>query len=184
MTNHGQQHRSSGVLIPERIPIVPERPSQYGSVPGLDDEELADPDELAKYITKQEWGPILNLPVRGRRGWTRPTFADYGNSNAFLTVDFERLYGTFDKYRYKADKLREELEFQIIMLSVIIDRVPRRSKYQVLRYLNMGVIDLDHVENPDMHAIGRRYLRCQRLRRQIHRLRQLSRQGWCDPDED
>ena len=165
-------------------PVIRERPDRYGSVPGLDDEELADPAELERGVLREAFGLIMDLPVKGRRGWTRPTFDDYGNSNAFLTVDFERMYGAFDRYRYSADKLREELEFQIIMLSVIIDRVPRRSKYQVLRYLNMGVIDLDHVENPDMHAIGRRYLRCQRLRRQIRRLCQLSRRGWCDPEEN
>ena len=94
------------------------------------------------------------------------------------------MYGTFDRFFYKANKLREELESQLIMLSIIIDRVPGRSKYIILRYLNMGVIDLDHIENPDMHAIARRHLRCRKLRRQIQRLRQLSRVGWCDPEED
>ena len=161
-------------------PVVRERPDRYGSVPGLDDEELADPEELDRWAMHQQWGPIMDLPVRRRHRWIRPDVDD----GAFASVDFARLYGTFDKFRYKADKLREELESQLIMLSIIIDRVPGCSKYIILRYLNMGVIDLDHIENPDMHAIARRHLRCRKLRRQIHRLRQLSREGWCDPEED
>ena len=92
--------------------------------------------------------------------------------------------GPFDKFRYKADKLHEELKSQILYLDMLMERVPGRSKYIVLRYLNMGVIDLDDVTNPDMHAIARRHLRCRKLRRQIYRLRQLSREGRCDPEEE
>jgi hypothetical protein len=166
-------------------PVVREMPEQYGSVPGLDAEELAGPEELERWAMHQQWGPILDLPVRRNHRWTRPTVDAFGNlDGAFATMDFERLYGTFDKFRYKSDKLREELESQLIMLSIIIDRVPGRSKYIVLRYLNMGVIDLDDITDPDMHALARRHLRCKKLRRQIHRLRQLSRKGWCDPEED
>ena len=62
--------------------------------------------------------------------------------------------GPFDKFRYKADKLHEELKSQILYLDMLMERVPGRSKYIVLRYLNMGVIDLDDVTNPDMHAIA------------------------------
>ena len=97
-------------------PVVPERPDRYGSVPGLDDEELADPEELQRWVTFQEWGPILALPVKRRHRWIRPTVDELGHLDygAFGTVDFERLYGKFDKARYKADKLREELEAQLI----------------------------------------------------------------------
>ncbi len=167
-------------------PVVRERPDRYGSVPGLDDEELADPEELERWVTHQQWGPILSLPERYPRSTIRPQRNESGKWDwgAFETVDFERMYGTFDRFFYKANKLREELESQLIMLSIIIDRVPGCSKYIILRYLNMGVIDLDHIENPDMHAIARRHLRCRKLRRQIQRLRQLSRVGWCDPEED
>ena len=166
-------------------PVVRERANSYGSVPGLDDEELADPVEMERWVVRQQWGPILDLPVRRRHRWIRPALDDFGHiDGAFGTVDFERLYGSFDKFRYKADKLREELESQMIMLSMVMERVSGRSKYMVLKYLNMGVIDLDQIEDPDMHAIGRRYLRCRKLRGQIHRLQQLSRQGWCDPDDD
>lgn len=166
-------------------PVVRERPDRYGSVPGLDDEELADPAELERWVMYQQWGPILALPVKRRHRWFYPTLDEHGKPDgAFGSVDFERLYGKFDKFRYKADKLREELASHMIMLEMLMERVPSRAKYMVLKYLNMGIIDLDHIDNPDMHAIGRRHLRCRRLRREIQRLQQFSRQGWCDHDDD
>ena len=39
-----------------------ESPNPYGSVPGLDDDELADPQELERLVYIEEWGPILALP--------------------------------------------------------------------------------------------------------------------------
>ena len=57
----------------EDVPVSPllseDRKNRYGSVPGLDDEELAEPWELERQVTLQEWGPVLALPVRGRGGW-------------------------------------------------------------------------------------------------------------------
>ncbi len=48
------------------IPVAPTikvlRPSKYGSVPGLDDEELADPEELERMVEWELWGPVLALP--------------------------------------------------------------------------------------------------------------------------
>jgi len=70
-------------------------------------------------------------------------------------VDFERLYGEFDRFRYKAEKLREELRRQVIMLSMLHERILGRSKYLVLKYLNSGIIDLDHIVHPDMYALAR-----------------------------
>ena len=91
--------------------IQVERQSGYGSVPGLDDSELADPVELERQVFVQEWGPVLALPVMGSRSGFHPGRDELGRLDwgAYGTVDFERLYGSFDKARYKADKLREEL---------------------------------------------------------------------------
>jgi hypothetical protein len=53
------------------VPVSPllaeERMNRYGSVPGLDDEELASPEELERQVFMQEWGPVLRLPERGRK---------------------------------------------------------------------------------------------------------------------
>ena len=52
-----------GVRVSPLISV--ERRNPYGSVPGLDDEELATPEELERQVMLAEWGPVLALPVRG-----------------------------------------------------------------------------------------------------------------------
>jgi hypothetical protein len=163
----------------ELIPVRVERPTGYGSVPGLEEEELADPEELERQVFIQEWGPILALPVMGRRGGFHPVRDESGHLDwgAYGTVDFERLYGSFDKALYKADKLREELRSVLIRLSMIEERLPGNAKYQVLKYLDMGIIDFDHIVNEDMQAFARRRLQAKRLQQEIRDLREFSRRN-------
>jgi hypothetical protein len=52
--------------------------NRYGSVPGLDDEELASPEELERQVLLEEWGPVLALPVRGRRNPIQPVIDENG----------------------------------------------------------------------------------------------------------
>jgi hypothetical protein len=156
-------------------PLLSERKDRYGSVPGLDDEELADPAELERQVMLQEWGPVLALPTRGRDGWIRPSIDEDGNIDfgAFGTVDFERTQPAFDKLRYKADRLREELRNVIIMMETVSDRLPR-AKFRVLKLLQKGVIDLEHIQNSDMLAMARYYLRIVRLQNETKELRDAS----------
>jgi hypothetical protein len=173
MKTQRQLGTSSGRLLPERIPIERVRPSLYGSVPGLDDGELADPEELERWIMLEQWGPILALPTPVRSGF-HPSRDEFGNlDGAFGSVDFERLYGRFDKARYKADKLREQLRYTLIMLEMVMRRLPGLSKFMVLRLLRTNVIDLDHIDDERMHAIARWYLRSIRLREEIQQLREV-----------
>ncbi|MGA2497670.1 MAG: hypothetical protein ABSH20_08000 [Tepidisphaeraceae bacterium] len=158
----------------QRIVVEVERPRGYGSVPGLDDEELADPEELERWVMLEQWGPILALPTPVRSGF-HPSRDEFGNlDGAFGSVDFERLYGRFDKARYKAGKLREQLRYTLIMLEMVMRRLPGRSKFMVLRLLRTNVIDLDHIDDERMHAIARWYLRSIRLREEIQQLRERS----------
>ena len=160
----------------ELIPVRVERQSGYGSVPGLADEELADPEELERQVVLDMWGPILALPGRGRRSFLRPVIDEFGHLDwgAFGTVDFARQHGPFDKARYKAEMLQEQLRRTLIMLSVISDRLSGNAKYMVLKCLDMGVIDFDHIVNEDMQAIARRHLQAKRLQREIRQLRAYS----------
>jgi hypothetical protein len=157
--------------------VLIERQTGYGSVPGLDDSELANPEELERQVVLDLWGPILALPELGRRTGFRPVIDESGHRDwgAFGTVDFERLHGGFDKARYKADKLREDLRRTLIALEVISERLPHDARCLVLKYLDAGVIDFDHIDSLDMQAVARRYLRAKRLRREIRELREHSR---------
>jgi len=160
----------------EGVPVSPllaeGRGNPYGSVPGLDDEELADVEELERQVLLQAWGPVLNLPARCRKGSLKPATAevDFG---AFATVDFERRRPEFDKARYKADRLSEKLRDVLIMLGIVKERLPK-ARDRVLKYLRMGVIRLEHIQNEDMLAFARLYLKAKRLQKEITELRKAS----------
>jgi len=150
------------------------RKNRYGSVPGLDDDELASPEELERQVFFAEWGPILALPCRSSRGWIQPTVEDgYVDWGAFASVDFERVRPEFDKARYKADKLQEQLRDVLILLSVIKHRLTK-AHHKVLKYLRMGVLGLDDIRDVELCRTARLYLRVLRLRREIRQLRDAS----------
>ena len=165
----------------EDVPVSPllhvERKNRYGSVPGLGDEELADPRELERQVMLQEWGPILALPVRHRKCPIRPNIDEYFGVDwgAFATVDFERATGGFDKLRYKADKLIEELRDVLIMLNIVRARIPGRGKYKVLKYLEKGITDMGDISNFDMYHLAELYLRARRIQKHIDNLVKLGR---------
>ncbi|MBL7184991.1 MAG: hypothetical protein ISS70_01585 [Phycisphaerae bacterium] len=164
------------VVIAESALLRRERKNRYGSVPGLDDSELAGPDELERQVLRQEFAPVLALPVSGGRCSMRPNIEQDGSVDwgAFGTVDFDRCSGGFDKVRYKADKVREQLKNLLILLGIVNERIKTRAKYLVLKYLRMGIIELEHIENNDMRALARLYLRARRMRTEIAELWEAS----------
>jgi hypothetical protein len=178
MDNETDLAMDNGVEAPESVLLRRDRGQRYGSVPGLDDSELADPDELERQVFVQEFGPVLALPVRTSRGFRRPSVNEEGvvDWGAFGTVDFDRHIGGFDKARYKADKVREQLRGVLILFSVVSDRMGNSGKYLVLKYLRMGIIRPEHIVNQDMAALSRLYLRIRRLRQEIAELREASEQ--------
>ena len=156
--------------VPAPPLLAEHRKNRYGSVPRLSDEELASPEELERQVFLQEWWPILRLP-RPKRGPITPNIDEYFGVDwgAFGTVDFERYSGGFDKARYKADRLREELRDVLIMMQTLSGRLPR-ARLQVLKYVRMGVIDLGHIESLDMYELARLYMRARRLQKEIKAL--------------
>ena len=173
----GNIETCDNIVVPVSALVRVERDADYGSVPGLSDDELADPAELERWVMIEQWGPILALPVNGRPGGIRPEVDESGylDWGAFGTIDFERLRGPFDKARYKADRLREELKDAVIMLSIVNERVAGRMKYLVLKQLRMGIIDFEHIVDADMRTIAKWYLRVRRLREEISQIEQARR---------
>ena len=188
MKNETEFETYQGVVVPESALLKVERKNRYGSVPGLEDEELAEPDELERQVIRAEWGPILRLPVEGRKEAFRPDVDEDGYIvGAFGNADFERLKPPFDKSRYLADKLREQRKHVVILFGIVNDRVPGKQKYHVLKSLQAGVIDLQQVSGDDMQQLGRLYLRVVRLNERIAGLmkaswskRQERHQKWLD----
>ena len=149
--------------------LTVQRGSRYGSVPGLDEAELADPVELEREVVLQEWGPVLALPVKGRKSGIRPAVDESGGVDwgAFGTVDFSRTMADFDKIRYKKDKLKEQLKDLLIRIGLVKERLPGNAKYQIVKHLKMGVIGLDDIADSNMWVLARLYLRIQRLQEEI-----------------
>ena len=87
-----------GVVVPESVLLRAERENKYGSVPGLDDEELADPDELERQVFLEAFAPVLMLP-RPRSSGCRPDIDEHFGVDwgAFGTVDFDRFRPSFDR---------------------------------------------------------------------------------------
>ena len=165
-----------GVVVPESALLRRERGNKYGSVPGLADSELADPEELERQVMRSELGPVLALPVRGRQSGIRAAIDECGGIDwgAFGTVDFDRSRPELDKARYKADRLREQLKDIMIMVGIISTKLPGKAKYLVLRYLKMRLVEMEHIVNPDMQVLARLQARADGLRRQIVQLGQVS----------
>jgi len=155
-----------------------ERQRGYGSVPGLDDEELASLQKLEWDAFVADWGPILDLPVRKRDRWIKPTIDEFGHVDwgAFGTVDFQRMYPPFDKARYKADRLREQLRNDSFMLELVHERLPQDVRKRVrAQALSVGS-ELDEFSNPDERAYAKWLMRIRRVTSEIRELREFSRQ--------
>ena len=165
-----------GTVVPQSVLLRQNAADQYGSVPGIPDEELADPAELERQVYLEGLGPILALPVRNKGSWIRPSLDGEGGVDwgAFGTVDFERMRPVFDKSKYKADRLREELRDVVIRLSTVNARIKDRRKYLVLKHVRMGLLDLDQITDDDMWNLARLYLRSRRMREEIRELGEVS----------
>ena len=159
------------ILVPGPV-LRAEHGTRYGSVAGLDDDELLSPAELERQVYMEEWAPVLELPVKGNSSGIRPVVDEAGSIGwgAFGTVDFERYSGGFDKVRYKADKVRERLQDLFILISIVRERLPGKAKYMVLKYLKMGIIGSEHIVNSDMQALARLSLRARRMQAEIEQL--------------
>jgi hypothetical protein len=149
------------------------KPNRYGSIPDLPDEELADPEELERQVFLEEWGPILNLPVRGART-IRPDIDENGGVEwgAFGTVDFARTIPAFGKARYKIDKLREERRNLRILIDTLRYHVRDANRYLVLKYALRGIIAADDILDVDLKDLVKLYLRARRLTDEIEELRE------------
>jgi len=169
-------YTEDGVEVAAPVLLKVQRPDRYGSVPGLDDSELASPDEIERCVLRAELGPVLLLPMPKSK-WYSPAWDVHADVdfNAFASVDFDRLRPEFDKARYKADKLKEQLRDVLIMFAMLDERVEKRVKYTVLKLVRIGRIEADQIKDWDMWQLAKYYMRAVRLCDEIRRLRKYSR---------
>ena len=165
-----------GIIVPVSPLLKRERSSRYGSVSDLDDEELIDPAEIDRVFLREAFAPILALPVKGRKGGMKPNTDDDGivDWGAFGTVDFDK-YVEFDKFRYKADKLKEEVQNEIFMMEMISGHIKGIEKYAIIERVYNGTLDLGEVADFETYCLAQRYLRAKMLQRDILQLEEKSR---------
>ena len=166
-----------GIVVPASVLVKREQVNRYGSIEGLDDEELADPEELERQVYAEEWAPILALPKPKSTCDIKPAIGEDGRPDwgAFGTVDFERHSGGFDRARYKAEREREQLRDKLIMMAIVKERLPREASRSVLKYLAKGVITTEHIVNEDMLALAKLSLEVERKKAEIARLYEASK---------
>jgi hypothetical protein len=162
-------------VVPKVVRVSVERSTGYGSVPGLEDEELADPAELERQVFLEEWGPILALPCRSAKGGIRPTIDEMGHLDwgAFGTVDFQRLRPAFDWAGREIDRLQEQLRCDLFMLEMVRERVRPEARGRV-RELALHSW-FDEFEDGNEWAYARWLRRVQHDARRIQGLRSRRR---------
>lgn len=143
--------------------------NRYGSVEGLEDEELASPAELERAYYKELWGPVLLIPAKKSYSPAYDMSGDV-DYNAFASVDFDRLRPEFDKARYKVQKLNEQLKDVMITVSILNEKIQKKAKYKLLKWVKEGRIEPDQIKDCRMWMLARFYLRALRLKKEITRL--------------
>ena len=166
-----------GVEVPVSPLLKRQRSSRYGSVADLDDEELIEPAEIDRVFLREAFAPILALPVKSKKNGIKPNIDEDGSVDwgAFGTVDFDK-YVEFDKLRYKADKLREELFNERIMMEMLSERIKSRRKYKILEQAEAGLIDVEEISDFNMFCLAKRYVRAKRIQREIAALEKKSQE--------
>jgi len=154
-------------IVAGRVLVRVEK-NEYGSIPGLDDEELADPLELERQVLVSEWWPVLALPCPEPRSDIRPAVDEAGGVDwgAFGTVDFERYRSSSGRGQTNVRELREMWRDKLVMLSIVQARLPRQAR-EVLKHFQLGTIELEHIQDMDVVTAARLHSEAQKLRRKM-----------------
>ena len=176
--NEASLETYGGIVVPAAARGQEQRRTRYGTLADLPDEELADPDELERVVYKQMWWPILRLPQQRWECPIRPNMDEDGRADwgAFGTVDFESYRPQYSKLRYKVEQLKERGKDLVMTFEMISDRIPGTAKYKILKQVRQHILDTDDIEHWDMRQLALTYLRVIRLREEIERLQQVSRE--------
>jgi len=93
----------------------------------MDEEEREDAMEFIRWYMKQDFLPLLQIPVKPRDPdfW----FSSYEEflESAFNTHDYERGRRPFDKYGYRVKKVLEKVKDLAILYSCISSEVDRKD---------------------------------------------------------
>jgi hypothetical protein len=162
------------VVVPESPLIRPVRKDKYGMVPGLDDDERMSPEEAERLVYLHEFRTLWDLPVVTKSNIKSVVEDGHVHWGAFSSMDFDRYQPELDKARYKADILREKLKDRRILFDIAKDQVPGRAKWLILKYLRMGVLNREHIQDIDLLHLAGLQRQILNLRREITELEEAA----------
>jgi len=152
--------------LPVNGAIRVRRQRGYGSIPDLDDEAPVDVAELERLIAWQQYGPILALPDRYGRG-ARLVLSAQGE------IDWDRMRPAGGRRVRRASpdrqgtQQRAELAHVLGLIGLLNQRVPGTAKYLVLKYVRMGVLELEHVTSHDLRQLVKLEAKARQLRAEL-----------------
>jgi hypothetical protein len=151
-----------------------QRRKGYGTVADLDDEAPASICELQRMVAWQMYAPLLALA--GRKGRGGRIVLDASGE-----VDWEAVGPAGGRRRRatpgvvgRAGQLRRELGRVVGLIGLLEQRVPGTAKYLVLKYVRMGILDLEHVSQHELRQVAQLEARARALRAELDGLRTCS----------
>jgi hypothetical protein len=157
--------------LPVSAALAKSQQNPYGSVPGLDDEELADPEEIERVVMWQVWGPVLRLRSSQGRTWTRSGRQSWNAPDweALGMVECqEPVLGGRPAWLVRNNEL-SQLWRVLGALEVVATRLPGRARRLLLKYVQSGLVEIEHVADLDMRAVVKLFIEATSRLHQIER---------------
>ncbi len=80
----------------------------------------------------------------------------------------------FNWARSKSEQLKEERKELLIRIDIFKEHLPAKERFMTLKYLRLGVIELEDIADFDMYLLVTMVLRALRFQRQIRELEEAS----------
>lgn len=157
-----QVHHDSEEIDQDELPVIGSiqviRTTGYGTVADLDGEEPADIHEIQCMAAWQMYAPLLALP--GRYGQPGRVVLDADGE-----IDWDRIGPAGRRQRRPQQRRTEgdDLRRVLGLISLLMERIPGTAKYTVLRYVRMGILDVEHVTHVDLRAVAQLEIQARQL---------------------
>lgn len=152
--------------LPVTGSIRVQRNRGYGNIPDLDDEAPMNLAELRRMVAWQLYGPLLALPGRHRRGYLVLDANGEVDWNAIGPAGRRRQPERRDTSE-RTEQLRTELVHVLSQIATATQRVPGTAKYLVLKHVRMGILQPEHVTDPNLREVVRLQAKAERLRQEL-----------------
>ena len=126
-----------------------------------EDMEAIEWSEVRRILWELDWKPIMDLPMsKSERLHLHRQMEDGVDTSAFASMDFKRTHGlSNDPHRRKLAALKEERRNVLIKFELILEHIESPAKYQILKYVKQGIIEIKMCEDKTMFLAAKLYVR-------------------------